>query len=141
MIGWLMAVSLWPRSPQPAPPPKPAPAPSVTVGARLYVRACLSCHGPHGDGQALVLLPDGRAAPPLNRLGQAANPEQLSAIISRGQNAMPGWSGVMTPHEIQSLVLYVRSLNAPRAPAAGGSKPVAAVSVPVPVVHAVPKAP
>ncbi|WP_430626416.1 hypothetical protein [Sulfobacillus thermotolerans] len=46
------------RSPTPKPhvPAKP-PAPSVVLGARLYVRACESCHGPKGNGEGFWSLP------------------------------------------------------------------------------------
>lgn len=98
-----------PRSPEPPPAPLP---PTVQEGARLYHVACLSCHGPRGDGQALVLLPNGQAAPRLDQLpGTAKTLPALVRVIGEGQGLMPAWRAVMTPREIQSLALYVASLN------------------------------
>ncbi|MCY0878203.1 MAG: cytochrome c [Firmicutes bacterium] len=118
MLALGAVAAFWPL---PQKPPRPAPqpaAPSIVEGARLYHHACLSCHGPRGDGQALVLLPNGQAAPPLDHLAGTAKamPELLRAI-GEGGGAMPAWGLVMTPREIQSLALYVASLN----PASGPS--------------------
>jgi mono/diheme cytochrome c family protein len=117
---WLLLVLLfWPLHPSPRKPvPAPAPPPpTVQEGARLYHRACLSCHGPRGNGEAFVLMPNGQAAPRLDQLpGPAKTVPELMQVIGEGRGLMPAWRTVMTPREIQSLALYVASLN-PASPA------------------------
>ncbi|NMP22086.1 c-type cytochrome [Sulfobacillus harzensis] len=109
----VLASLAWPFHPQPGHPGHERPkTPSVVEGARLYQRACLSCHGPRGDGQALVLLPDGTTAPRLDQLSeQGKSLPRLTQIISKGDGPMPGWGSVMSPVEIESLARYVASLN------------------------------
>jgi len=111
MIGlWL----IWPFRPAPSPPAPPAvpTAPSVTEGARLYHRACLSCHGPRGNGDPLVLLPNGAKAPALADLSPKDwSRERLYQVIRQGAGpGMPGWAAVMNRREMESLALYVKSV-------------------------------
>ncbi len=114
LMGTTMA---WPFHRAPGHRSRPSPKPSVVQGARLYQRACLSCHGPRGDGQALALLPDGTTAPPLDGLvGEGRSQRRLESVIAQGSGMMPGWASVMTPVQLKSLVLYVQSLN-PSSPA------------------------
>lgn len=106
------AALTWPFRHRPPVPPRSAPVPSVVEGAQLYHRACLSCHGPRGDGEGLVLLPNNEAAPPLNNLqGEAQSVDSLTRIIQHGSGLMPAWGAVMTPEQIKSVALYVASLN------------------------------
>jgi mono/diheme cytochrome c family protein len=105
--------------------PAPAPKPSAVWGARLYHQACLSCHGPRGDGQGLVLLPDNAPAPPLDHLPpERSTVSFLEQVIRSGSGAMPAWGRAMTPAEIRSVALYVSGLNAGRTssrPSAGST--------------------
>lgn len=107
------ALVFWPfphRSP--TAPPSVSDGPSILQGTVLFQRTCLSCHGPHGDGEGLVLLPDGRAAPALEGLtGQEVTLSNLEKTIGQGGEGMPGYSPVLTPSQIKSLALYVRSLT------------------------------
>lgn len=96
-----------------APRTPPSVQPSAALGARLYVRACESCHGPRGNGEGFWPLPDGESAPALDSLGPSSQ-AALHQIIGQGKGMMPGWSQVMNPTEIRSLVLYVQSLNPPK---------------------------
>lgn len=59
-----------------------------------------------------MLLPDGTAAPRLDKLnGSAGDEKQIAAVVAQGRGQMPGWKSAMTPAEIQSVSLYVSSLN------------------------------
>lgn len=111
-LAWvpMMVVGLWwPFHPKSAP-PKPVPVPpTIAQGARLYHQACLSCHGPRGNGQGFVDLPNGRLAPPLDRMGKSDG--ELYEIIAQGRGAMPGFNEVLSKNEIHSLVMYVASLS------------------------------
>lgn len=114
MLGTVFVASLaWPFHPHPKTPDRRAPTtPSVVYGARLYQRACLSCHGPRGDGQALVLLPDGTAPPRLDQLSpEARRLPHLVQVIRQGRGQMPGWGSVMSSVQIESVARYVASLN------------------------------
>lgn len=126
MAGTLFIASLaWPFHPQPKTPERSEPrTPSVVYGARLYQRACLSCHGPRGDGQALVLLPDGSAAPRLDQLSpEARQLPHLVQVIRQGNGQMPGWGAAMSSVQIESVARYVASLNPanPSSPSDGHS--------------------
>lgn len=97
-------------------PVKPKPPqeikPSVTLGAKLYVRACESCHGPRGNGEAFWLLPPGDKAPALDHLeAQEKNSRFLTQVITQGKGMMPEWGQVLNPVEIRSLVKYLLSVN------------------------------
>ncbi|AUW95182.1 MAG: cytochrome c [Sulfobacillus thermosulfidooxidans] len=100
------------RSPTPKPhvPAKP-PAPSVVLGARLYVRACESCHGPKGNGEGFWSLPTGKNAPALT--GLTPNAASWMQTIRDGRGMMPAWGQVLNHTELQSLALYLNSLNKP----------------------------
>lgn len=88
------------------------PLPSVTQGAYLYTRACLSCHGPRGDGQGFYPMPAGPTAPALNHLDASrVAKDSLERMITRGGDGMPAWGQTMSSGQIRSVVLYVRSLN------------------------------
>ena len=84
--------------------------PTIARGAALFARACISCHGPRGDGQGFVSLPT-----PVPRLDQLPAAEwsatKIAAIIQKGDGAMPAWGQVLSDPEIKSLTLYVESLN------------------------------
>jgi len=117
LVRWILlplssVMLFWPFHQSPTPPPPPPQVSSVLEGTRLFQRACLSCHGPHGDGEGLVLLPNGQAAPALTNLSaESLAIPRLEAVIGHGEAAMPGWSAVMTSQQIKSLALYVASLN------------------------------
>lgn len=84
---------------------------SVAHGARLYETTCLSCHGPDGNGHGLAPVP-AVPAPALNTLDPARwTPRRVAAIIRSGSPPMPRFGGVLSPGAIQSLALYVRSLE------------------------------
>lgn len=84
--------------------------PTIAEGAALFARACISCHGPRGDGQGFVSLPT--PVPRLDQLPAAeSGPTQIAAMIQKGDGAMPAWGQVLSEREIKSLTLYVESLN------------------------------
>lgn len=102
--------------PKPIPRQKP-PVPSIAQGAALFAGSCLSCHGPRGNGEGLWTLPTGASAPRLDNLStEYWPPNKIAQVITKGDGMMPAWGDVMTPLQIQSLTLYVESLNQRMAP-------------------------
>lgn len=123
-IPLLSLAVTWPfhhHGPKKASPPM---RPSVAYGARLYHQACLSCHGPRGNGEGFVALPDGSMAPPLNGLqGSKMSVDAIQAIIRQGRGSMPAWQDAMTPVEMRSVALYVASLNQTKTAPPSGTDP------------------
>ena len=90
--------------------------PSFRLGRRLFKSYCVLCHGPNGEG-------DGKMAkiiknPPPFNLTKSIMPDQyLEAIIAKGGEAMgrsprmPIWGEQFSKPEIQSVVIYIKSLR------------------------------
>jgi putative heme-binding domain-containing protein len=82
----------------------PDPIGDPAIGKRLFESQCALCHGQTGGG--------GRG-PNLHRpkLNKAANDADLAKVISQGiQPEMPGaWQ--LSPREVNSVVVYVRTLG------------------------------
>jgi mono/diheme cytochrome c family protein len=70
----------------------------IRLGAEIFERNCSPCHGPR--------MQDPESAFDLRRFP----PEQHSRFVdsvSNGKNAMPPWSGLLKPQEIEALWAYV----------------------------------
>jgi mono/diheme cytochrome c family protein len=90
---------------------------SMLQGARLYQLACMSCHGPDGNGRGLAPVP-GMAAPALDRLDPHVWTEaRLAAVIRSGSPPMPAFGAVLPKDAIHNLAVYVRSLQTAPKPA------------------------
>ena len=80
----------------------------IADGDRLYHIACKSCHGAEGYGTPM--------APALNnQLFLSQTPDAaIYQIIAGGvsETLMPGWGFRLTDYDLQSLVAYLRSLEA-----------------------------
>jgi mono/diheme cytochrome c family protein len=61
--------------------------------------ACAPCHGMQGEGII---------GPPLKGNATLANPKQLAALLANGKGKMPPVGKDWTPHELPSLVTYLR---------------------------------
>lgn len=99
--------------PKPTPPPPAVAAdPLLAEGRELYLARCVSCHGTAGKGDGPIAK--SQPGPPPGDLTDSTwkhgdRPEQVRAVIDRGikDTAMPGWSSVFSPHEIDALTAYV----------------------------------
>lgn len=84
----------------------------IADGDRLYHIACKSCHGSEAYGSPM--------APALNnQIFLSQTPDAaIYQIIAGGipETLMPAWGSRLSDHEIQSLVAYLRSLEADAPP-------------------------
>lgn len=100
------------------PTPEPVVMPStpemIAAGEQLFSVACATCHGVEAYGT--------RMAPSLNNQGFLGETPDAAIyqIIAQGVpgTAMPAWGGRLSDEEINSLVAYLRSLEATAPPAA-----------------------
>ena len=86
----------------------PQQATALRSGSAIFQQQCASCHGPEGKGLSLVGTPDFT-----NRSARSGiSRPQIAVIVSAGQagTAMRGFTGRLTPAEIQDVSAYVHSL-------------------------------
>ncbi len=78
-------------------------------GESLYKAKCASCHGADGKGET----PVGKMYK-LRDLGSADVQKQsdaeLTSVISKGKNKMPGYGRSLKEEQIKDLVAYIRDL-------------------------------
>src|SRR5262245_2968807 len=78
-------------------------------GTGLYKQKCAACHGPDGKGE----IPMGKklAVPNLSSPEvQNQSDAQLTDVISKGKNKMPGYGKTLKDGEIKGLVAFIREL-------------------------------
>lgn len=84
-------------------------------GARVYAERCSGCHGDHGNGDgpaAAALVPK-----PRNFVDAAfwrdRTLDQVKTTITKGKTGtmMPGFEGVLTDAEIDSVARFVRRFD------------------------------
>jgi cbb3-type cytochrome c oxidase subunit III len=79
--------------------------PDLTRGRILYSNTCFACHGFNGEGTNVALA--------LNDPEYLArfDDDYLRKTIQRGRAArgMPTWGSVLSPDQIEDLVVYIRS--------------------------------
>ena len=90
--------------------------PSFRIGRAVYAGRCALCHGPNGEGDgkmsAIIKNP-----PPFNLTLSGAPDDYLRRIITGGgaklgrSPRMPPWGGDLTGAEIESVMLYIKSLR------------------------------
>ncbi len=89
---------------------------SINSGRTIFRTQCVLCHGKTGNG-------DGRLAkvinspPPANLTLSRLNDKDLFNIVAHGGNAigrsskMPPWQQQLTAAELESVILYVKSIR------------------------------
>ena len=84
------------------------PARAQSTGETLYKAKCAVCHGADGEGETAM----GKANK-LRELGSAdvqkLSDTELTEIITKGKNKMPGYGKSLKPEQIKELVGYIRS--------------------------------
>jgi mono/diheme cytochrome c family protein len=84
--------------------PATAPAgPSIEAGRKVYVSSCTRCHG-------INLVVSSSAFYDL-RTFPSGEKERFVRSVSKGIRAMPAWEGTLSPEQIESLWLYIGSVN------------------------------
>jgi mono/diheme cytochrome c family protein len=94
---------------RPAAPPATA-TPDEVVTARLnYVANCEACHGNNGEG-GLVKIDNKQIKVPSLKADHAVKhtDEQITKMITNGEEAMPSFKDKLKPEEIASLVKLIR---------------------------------
>ena len=87
-------------------------SPEVAAGAHVFVQfACAQCHGEQGRGGISPFVPA------LSTAGRALTSAQLRQIIDHGLGEsanptrpyMPVWGAVISTHQVDALVAYIRA--------------------------------
>jgi mono/diheme cytochrome c family protein len=73
----------------------------IIAGSQHFSESCASCHGADGSG--------GGGAPNLHN--EDLSDQEIFDTISKGKGPMPPFAGTYNPHQISSMVAYVRSLK------------------------------
>ena len=95
---------------RPAAPPAPTATPDELAAARVnYAANCEACHGPTGEG-GLVKVDNKQIKVPSLKADHAVKhtDEQITKMITNGEEAMPSFKDKLKPEEIASLVKFVR---------------------------------
>ena len=79
------------------------PAPSVAAGRRAYTSYCVRCHG--------INLVVGSSAFYDLRSFPANDKARFLRSVNKGVRAMPAWEGIVKPDELESIWLYIGSVN------------------------------
>jgi mono/diheme cytochrome c family protein len=82
---------------------------STLLAGRLVYRAeCASCHGRAGRGGVGPRFTDGRLA------RDFPNADDQVTFVAQGKGIMPGFAGVLTRQQLESVVAYERQVLAHR---------------------------
>ena len=90
--------------------PSPTATPDELAVARTnYAANCEACHGPAGEG-GLVKVEEKQIKVPSLKAAHAVKhtDEQLTKMITDGEEAMPAFKAKLKPEEIAGLVKFVR---------------------------------
>ena len=80
------------------------------TAAETYKTTCAMCHGPDGKGET-ALGKNLHAKDLTSDEVQKKSDAELSTIIVKGKENMPGFEGRLTQAQINGLVKYIRSLK------------------------------
>ena len=80
-----------------------ASAPSVATGRRIYTSYCARCHGLNLAVSSSAFF-DLRTFPKDDK-------ERFMRSLRQGLRAMPAWAGIVKPEEMESIWLFVGSVN------------------------------
>ena len=80
------------------------------TAAETYKTTCAMCHGTDGKGDT-ALGKNLHAKDLTSDEVQKQSDKELSTIIVKGKENMPGFEGRLTPAQINGLVKFIRSLK------------------------------
>lgn len=97
------------RAASPAPSAPAAPVDELAAARANYATHCESCHGPTGEG-GRVKTPEKQIKVPSLKAPHAVkhSDEELTKIITGGEEEMPSFKEKLKPEEIQQLIRFVR---------------------------------
>jgi len=75
---------------------------SAEKGKRIYKTHCVACHGADGS-----LGLNGAMSLPESKLSK----EEKIQVITNGRKTMLSFKGILQPHEIESVAMYVESFS------------------------------
>lgn len=89
---------------------------SLAIGQKWFNVFCITCHGPQGDGDGLIVGPNLFPAPPSLHTPQARAfaDGHIFHVITAGQNKMPSYADRLNPEQRWGVVHYVRALQRAR---------------------------
>lgn len=93
----------------PAPPAPTAPVDEFAAARANYAKNCEACHGPTAEG-GLVKVDNKQIKVPSLKAPHAIKhtDEQITKMITSGEEAMPAFKDKLTAEEIAGLVKFVR---------------------------------
>ena len=83
--------------------------PAAADSAATYKAKCAMCHGADGKGDTPVGKKMGAhdfASPEVEKLSD----QELTAIVAKGKNKMPGYGKSLKDEDLKEMVAYVRQL-------------------------------
>jgi cytochrome c6 len=80
------------------------------TAAETYKTTCAMCHGADGKGDT-ALGKNLHAKDLTSDEVQKQSDAELSTIIVKGKENMPGFEGRLTPAQIKGLVTFIRALK------------------------------
>lgn len=94
----------------PAPAAPTAPTDPLATARANYAKNCEACHGPTGEG-GLVKVDNKQIKVASLKSEHAVKhtDEQLTKVITSGEEAMPGFKDKLRPEEITELVRFIRT--------------------------------
>lgn len=97
-MGAAMALAMAAASAQDAPP-----EPSVANGRRAYTSYCQRCHG-------IGLVASSSAYFDLRTFPKDDKARFVDSVTN-GKRQMPAWGSIVKPHDVESIWLYIGSVN------------------------------
>ncbi|MDQ1396895.1 MAG: cytochrome c oxidase subunit [Acidimicrobiaceae bacterium] len=84
-------------------PPEAGAAASAAAGAPIYAANCSTCHGSSGEGSIGPKLRGGAVTQ------RYPDPAAEIAIVTNGEDGMPGWRTRLSAADIEAVVAYTRT--------------------------------
>lgn len=93
--------------------PVSLPTAGDSLGAEVFARNCVPCHGSGGagDGPAAIALTPRPTDLTKSENIRTLSDRELEVILADGQRTMPGFGRMLTSTELEAVQEYVRSLN------------------------------
>lgn len=91
--------------------PVPATADSVRMGASLFKKNCVSCHGVNADGKGMAGMMLKPRPTNLRAMAGGHSDGDFAYKIREGRGAMPAWKSTLNEQQVWHLVNFIQALN------------------------------